>query len=284
MATNNLVSLNLNTISYFEFLNSFTIYPSMSKCKKPNYEAHHIVPISIQKNNGITKDGPLFDDRCIRLTAFEHILIHYLAARDLGGDYIKIFYCMVCRNLNKISDINQVTLENLNEWANLRELGRIKSAESNKGHVPWNKGVPCSEEVKEKLRKANLGKKHTEETKEKCRQAMLGKKFSKESIQKRKETRLKNGGYKLSEEAKEKIRLARAKQDMSFLRGRKQSKETIEKVRAALLGRKPSIEEIGKNRQIQLKRMKPIKEKYQEYKNNGYSGTWNDFQKLYKTL
>lgn len=260
MATTNLVSSSdLDSISYFEFLNSFPIYQSMSKCKKPNYEAHHIIPIAIQKNNGVVKGDPLFDDRCVRLTAFEHVLIHYLAARDLGGDYIKIFYCMVCRNLNKVSSINQITLETLNEWAKLRELGRIKSAESNKGHIPWNKGVPCSEEVKEKLRKANLGKKHSEETKEKCRQVMLGKKFSKESIQKRKETRLKNGGYKLSEETKEKIR-------------------------ATLLGRKPSIEEIEKNRQAQLERFKPIKEKYKEYKNNGYSGTWKDFQKLYKTL
>jgi hypothetical protein len=61
---------------------------------------------------------------------------------------------------------------------------RKHMSESRKGRIPWNKGLkrsqvpwnkglkglsgtPCSEETKEKLRKHNLGKKHTEESKQK---------------------------------------------------------------------------------------------------------------------
>jgi len=50
------------------------------------------------------------------------------------------------------------------------------------GRVPWNKGVPWSDEVKAKISKANLGKlswmkgkKHSEESKEKNRQSHLGR-------------------------------------------------------------------------------------------------------------
>ena len=39
---------------------------------------------------------------------------------------------------------------------------------------PWNKGVPCSEETKEKLRKFNLGKKLSKETCEKMSKARKG--------------------------------------------------------------------------------------------------------------
>lgn len=50
-----------------------------------------------------------------------------------------------------------------------------------KGHIPWNKGIPCSEETKRKIGKANkgkqprLGKKLSEETKLKISKAHIGK-------------------------------------------------------------------------------------------------------------
>lgn len=44
---------------------------------------------------------------------------------------------------------------------------RLKMSESHKGKIPYNKGIPLSEERKQKLINANLGKKMTNETKEK---------------------------------------------------------------------------------------------------------------------
>ena len=54
-----------------------------------------------------------------------------------------------------------------------------------------------TEEAREKLRLANLGKKHSGETKEKIRQGNLGKKMSIESREKMRLARL---GIKLSDE------------------------------------------------------------------------------------
>jgi hypothetical protein len=39
------------------------------------------------------------------------------------------------------------------------------------GQVPWNLGVPCTEETREKLRQANTGRKHSEEARRKMREA-----------------------------------------------------------------------------------------------------------------
>ena len=83
------------------------------------------------------------------------------------------------------------------------------------GHTRWHwLGKKHSEEAKEKMRIANigknLGKKHSEETKEKLRIANIGK--------------------KLSEETKEKIRIAKV--------GTEHSEETKEKMRIAKLGKR----------------------------------------------
>lgn len=63
-----------------------------------------------------------------------------------------------------------------------------------KGFIPWNKGISRSEETKEKIRKAHLGKKHSEETKKKIGKKSEGKQYCL--------------GHKLSEEHKRKIGIA----------------------------------------------------------------------------
>lgn len=45
-----------------------------------------------------------------------------------------------------------------------------------KGQIPWNKGKNITEKHKEKVRKANIGKKYSETTKEKHRILMSGEK------------------------------------------------------------------------------------------------------------
>lgn len=49
-----------------------------------------------------------------------------------------------------------------------------KISESLKGNIPWNKGVPMSDDQKEKLRTINLGKTHRDETKELVSKSLIG--------------------------------------------------------------------------------------------------------------
>lgn len=66
------------------------------------------------------------------------------------------------------------------------KLSKSKMGDKNPmyGKKPWNKNISPSEEVKEKLRNANLGKKQSDETKMKRSNSLKGRKFSEESIQK----------------------------------------------------------------------------------------------------
>ncbi len=54
---------------------------------------------------------------------------------------------------------------------NYPQLNRNKK----KGCVPWNKGIPMTNEQKDKLREAMTGKKHTEETKKEYSRIRKGK-------------------------------------------------------------------------------------------------------------
>lgn len=140
------------------------------------------------------------------------------------------------------------------------EEHRRITSESGKGRIPWNKGILQTEEVKEKLRQANLGKHLSEESKRKIGEAhkgntiMLGRHLSKETITKIIESRK---GYKHSEETKEKLRQAsrkhrhsdKTKLKMSLMKkgkkprlGSHQSEKTKEKLRQLNLGKKASIE------------------------------------------
>lgn len=69
-----------------------------------------------------------------------------------------------------------------------------------KGHNTWNKGIPRTEELKQKLssdprEKLFKGKKHTLEARQKISLANKGRKVSKESTKKMVETRKRNGSY-----------------------------------------------------------------------------------------
>lgn len=105
-------------------------------------------------------------------------------------------------------------------------------------------GYITSEETKEKLRQAQLGKKLpplSSETKERIRQANLKENLSEETLEKRSKALL---GRKLTPEHIEKMRQANI--------GKKQSPETVEKRRQANLGKKRSLEFKEKMRQIKL--------------------------------
>lgn len=123
--------------TYAEFISQFEIYPTQSAAQKKGYEAHHIIPRAMQTEP---------DDRCVRLTAFQHIYAHYLLALE-NEDAARIFECMVSFNEHKVSDLEKVTLSQLEEWGRLREEGRL----SGENHPKY--GTHHTEEEKQNLSK-----------------------------------------------------------------------------------------------------------------------------------
>lgn len=69
------------------------------------------------------------------------------------------------------------------------EEAKLKMTFYPKGHIPWNKGIPCSEETKKRLRLYRLGTHHTEEEKQKIRSY----RHTEEAKRKISEASIKNG-------------------------------------------------------------------------------------------
>lgn len=175
----------------------------------------------------------------------------------------------------------------------------------------WNKGVPASEEAKEKNRRAHLGKKMsknskklistyqkalphkkgyhlTEDHKKKISEGNKGKKLS-ESHKLKMSLSMK--GKTFSEEHKKKLSKShignkshlgckateeqRKRMSDSHI-GLHQSEEAKEKIRAYAASHKEE------QRQKSKERLEKIKIEYKKAKENGYTGKWNDFQKIYK--
>ncbi len=125
--------------------------------------------------------------------------------------------------------------------------GNISIAPFKKGHKSWNKGVPCSEETKAKLRIAHLGKKFSIEHRNKIGQSQKGEK---------------NNMYGKHLRGKD-----------SWMFGKKHSEETKRKIGLKSLGRIHSIEQRRKNSlsnmgKLSNKKGKTWKELYGEDKAN----------------
>ena len=122
--------------TYNEYISKFKVYPTWKAAQKKGFEAHHIVPQAIQK------DSNEFDDRCVRLTAFQHIYAHYLLAFEDKKAAV-IFALMVNFNFDKLSELDKITLEQLEDWARLREEGwsnpEFVKAVSEKSKQYWAK-------------------------------------------------------------------------------------------------------------------------------------------------
>jgi len=87
-------------------------------------------------------------------------------------------------------------------------MGQVAWNKGLKGQIPWNKGKtyrgkPCSEETKEKIRKANTGYHHTEEARRKMSESRRKENLSKETIKRMSEAQK---GKHLSEKAKMHLR------------------------------------------------------------------------------
>lgn len=163
------ISISLNDLNYSDYISQFKIYPTQSSARAKGFEAHHIVPVSIQwedykkkNNSNISKEDfrkIIPDDRCIRITTLQHFIAHYLMAKELGEKYIEIFSIMCNHNFNKLEFFEKCTLKQLEYFSELREKGYKIMSEKREGRVPWNKGKTgiYTEETIEKFRKSKIG-------------------------------------------------------------------------------------------------------------------------------
>lgn len=112
------------------------------------YEKHHIIPRCI--------GGADTKDNLVLLTAREHFLAHYLLAKiyfDTEYSY-QLSYAFIAMK----RDPKNCRYVNSRLYESLKQQYAIDLSKKHKGKIPWNKGVPRSEEVKNAISKANKGK------------------------------------------------------------------------------------------------------------------------------
>ena len=184
-------------------------------------EVHHIVPRSLGGSDDV--------DNLIRLTARQHFVAHWMLARALGGSASRAFFMM--SNFGKYGKVNSTT------YAIARQEYAEQVSQQLKGKPSQ---CPFSEETKQKMREAKLGRSLREETKQKLRIAMLGQKrgpefAAKVSAAKRGKS---NGrlGHIMTEETKQRIGDAQ-RSELNHMTGHKHSPETKEKMRIAHMKR-----------------------------------------------
>lgn len=160
---------------------------------------------------------------------FQHAILKH------GWESFNIEILEIFENFDKLND-NDKLLQRESYYIELfdstnRDIGynRCKFSSDNTGRVRSEEHKqklrhPRSEETKERIRQARLGKKTSDETKEKLRQANLGKKRSEDTKAK---IGMKSLGRTHSDETKEKIRQSKL--------GKSHTYEHIENMKKAKL-------------------------------------------------
>lgn len=136
-------TLKLSEISLPIFDKDRIIYPTAKEARAKGYEAEHLKSTSIQIceyniKNGTNydvnnralfqKETGALDDRCYRLTKFEHIVRHYLKAQKDERE-LKVFIRMKQFHYKKLSNFEKDTLKSFKEWAETCEKGLKKNSE-----------------------------------------------------------------------------------------------------------------------------------------------------------
>jgi hypothetical protein len=123
---------------------------------------HHIVPRSL----GGSDDA----DNLIRLTARQHYIAHWMLARALGGSASRAFFMM--SNFGKYGQVNSTTYQ----------IARKEYADRVSEQLKLNPNIPAfTDEHREKLRQAKIGRKLSEQTRHRVSAAQRGRKLSEET-------------------------------------------------------------------------------------------------------
>ena len=136
-------------------------------------EKHHIIPRSLGGTN--------LKNNLVSLTPREHFIAHLLLSKMFDGDEKYKMYYAFNMILVKSKD-NQRYKPTSRFYEQARKFLGITSSKNNKGRVPWNKGIPRTQEVKDAVSNANTGKEpwnrgipRPDYVKEAVRNARLGK-------------------------------------------------------------------------------------------------------------
>ena len=145
----------------------------VSSCKDRNlrkergFEFHHIQPKALGGSND--------KENLVKVSTFDHCRLHALLAIALPcSPTLKAITRISAGQIQKLSDLEKTTLEEVYEWSKLRNLGLHApvSFETRKKMSESRKGIQLSEETKQKLREVNLGKVMSEEIRKKIRESV----------------------------------------------------------------------------------------------------------------
>lgn len=147
----------LDSLTLEDFRKNRHIYSTFRQAQAPGFEASHLISLSKQRclynalhgtnyknRRDFTKNVKSFDDRCYRYTPFEHVVDHYLLAKE-NPDEIQTFSSMVCYNFHKLPSDQQELLNSFLSFANLREIGFQNAVRNINKVEPWNKGKTMKE-------------------------------------------------------------------------------------------------------------------------------------------
>ena len=137
-------------------------------------ERHHVIPRSL----GGTDDK----DNLVDLTAREHFICHWLLTKMHSGESrAKMIYALNgMKRSNEFAQRYETAITS-RVYENLKkEFSKVHS-KTMKGKTPWNKGVPITEEQREKNRIAAMGKKRSAEAIAKTVAKQTGQKRSQEN-------------------------------------------------------------------------------------------------------
>lgn len=137
-------------------------------------ERHHVQPRSLS--------GTDDKDNLVNLTAREHFICHWLLTKmHTGESRAKMIYAL--NGMKRGNEFTQryETKITARVYEQLKKEFSIVHSATMKGKIPWNKGVPVTEEQREKNRIAATGKKLSQEVIEKRSAKIRGQKRSNET-------------------------------------------------------------------------------------------------------
>ena len=137
-------------------------------------EKHHIIPQSLGGNNE--------PRNLVKLTAREHFICHWLLVKfQTGKNKAKMVYALNGMKRNGDCTQRYETKITGRVYENLKKQFSIVHSAIMTGRTPWNKGIPITEEQREKNRKAAPGKKRSLESIAKSVAKQTGQKRTQET-------------------------------------------------------------------------------------------------------
>ena len=149
------MTINLSN-SYEEFISQFPVYNSLYSARTKGLEAHHIYPVAVQ----IREKGKVCDNRCVRLSRFQHIFAHYLYCKEHPNDKEEFaaLNCMLDMRAKEMLEDEKLFFKELPYIDEMVAQGRIEHSKAMSGKKNPMYRKHHSEEAKRKVSEANKGR------------------------------------------------------------------------------------------------------------------------------